>query len=74
MVCQDENLAEAKIMDTWKRLTRLALMVAIILLGQVVILGQIMAVLVLEFLVLALQQYCKLLVMGRQHQAATIGP
>ncbi len=64
-------------MDTSKRLTRMALMalmLAIIVFGQLLILGQIMAVAVLEFLLLAWQQYHKLRAMCRPHQAASIGP
>jgi len=51
----------------------MALMVAIIVLGPVLILGQIMAVAVLECLLLAWQQYHKLLAMCRPHQAAAVG-
>ncbi len=47
-------------MDTRKRLTRLALMVTLLVLGPVVILGQIIAVLALEFVVFGLQQYLRL--------------
>jgi len=73
MVCQANNRAKANIMDTSKRLIRMALMVAIIVLGPVLILGQIMAVAVLECLLLAWQQYHKLLAMCRPHQAAAVG-